>query len=203
MSKKLCIIEDCGKPMIAKGWCQMHYRRVAKYGDPHSVQRVQRSPNDSSKIILLGDHALVELTQGKVALVDLDDVEKVQQYNWNYSSSTGYAYSGKVGTSMQQHLLGRAPEGMEISHEDRNKLNNRRSNLRFVTFSENHYNTEQSDNSGISFHKPSGKYQAYGIVDRKQKYLGLFPTEALAKERVTAWKIMRRRGKDEEAKAEE
>jgi len=30
----ICMIADCVKPMISKGLCHMHYRRLWKYGDP-------------------------------------------------------------------------------------------------------------------------------------------------------------------------
>lgn len=30
----ICCIKDCNKPMLAKGMCAMHYKRVSLYGDP-------------------------------------------------------------------------------------------------------------------------------------------------------------------------
>lgn len=30
----ICSIPDCGKPVIAKGFCGKHYQRMNKYGDP-------------------------------------------------------------------------------------------------------------------------------------------------------------------------
>ena len=30
----LCEIDDCGRPFRAKGLCDMHYKRMRKYGDP-------------------------------------------------------------------------------------------------------------------------------------------------------------------------
>jgi HNH endonuclease len=189
--------------MIAKGFCQMHYRRMSIYGDPLFVQKVQRSPYDSSEIVIYVDYATVELTQGKLAVIDLSDIEKIRPYNWNYSSSTGYAYSNKIGTSMHQFLIGRAPTGMQIDHVDRDKLNNRRKNIKFATFAQNNLNSERSDNSGISYHSYSGKYQAYVWENGKQTYLGLFITKELARAQVEARKLMRKRGRDEETKADE
>lgn len=29
-----CSVEDCGKPARVRGWCQTHYMRWRKYGDP-------------------------------------------------------------------------------------------------------------------------------------------------------------------------
>ncbi|NNU70378.1 hypothetical protein G9X67_34550 [Rhizobium sp. WYCCWR 11152] len=31
---RLCSVQDCGKPFNAKGFCQKHYIRFLKYGDP-------------------------------------------------------------------------------------------------------------------------------------------------------------------------
>jgi hypothetical protein len=31
-----CLVEGCTRKYYAKGWCEMHYQRVAKYGDPHA-----------------------------------------------------------------------------------------------------------------------------------------------------------------------
>ena len=31
----LCTIEDCSKPIIAKGLCRNHYQRMRRHGDPH------------------------------------------------------------------------------------------------------------------------------------------------------------------------
>lgn len=31
---RICSIEGCGKPVIARGWCLAHYRRWQRYNDP-------------------------------------------------------------------------------------------------------------------------------------------------------------------------
>lgn len=30
----ICSIPDCGKPLRCRGWCEMHYTRVKRHGDP-------------------------------------------------------------------------------------------------------------------------------------------------------------------------
>ena len=214
---KLCLVEECGYLATATIYCQMHYRRLRLYGDVNYTKTIQRRQNEISivNVVKLGEehewYGEVKLTQGKIAIIDIADVELVEQYNWYYSSSTGYAYSGKIGTSMQQFLIGKAPTGYEIGHEDRDKLNNRRGNIKFVTYSENHKNTAESDNAGISFHAPSWKWQAYlwEQGQRAQIYLGVYKTkkEAIKARKIaeilrpaynssiefkTAWKIMRK-----------
>ncbi|WP_050979776.1 hypothetical protein [Fictibacillus macauensis] len=31
---KICMIEDCEKPVAGRGLCHMHYKRWARHGDP-------------------------------------------------------------------------------------------------------------------------------------------------------------------------
>lgn len=35
-NSRLCSIPNCGKPRIGRGWCEGHYRRWRKHGDPHA-----------------------------------------------------------------------------------------------------------------------------------------------------------------------
>lgn len=67
----------------------------------------------------------------------------------------------------------------EIDHINHIRNDNRWSNLREVTPRINHLNESLSKNSvtgitGVSLHKPTGKYRAYIMVKRKHIHLGLF-----------------------------
>lgn len=37
MTPKTCVIEGCGKPSVAHGWCSMHATRWRRHGSPHAV----------------------------------------------------------------------------------------------------------------------------------------------------------------------
>jgi len=42
MEKRTCVVDECGRVEYAKGWCNMHYIRVRKFGEPgpaHSIDR--------------------------------------------------------------------------------------------------------------------------------------------------------------------
>lgn len=39
MDKPTCTIDGCGKPVTARGWCGMHYRRWQRSGDPLKLRR--------------------------------------------------------------------------------------------------------------------------------------------------------------------
>ena len=156
----------------------MHYRRWSIHGDPNFVKKVQRSTNESSAIEIFEDYATVALTAGKFAIIDLADIDKVKYYNWNYSSTTGYAYSFKAGTSLQQFLLGKAPDGFVIDHDNKDRLDCRRSNLNFVT---HEYNSRNRNGvRGIAWHHASGKWQAYANLKYTALYLGVYKTEEQA-----------------------
>lgn len=38
---KMCSIDDCTNPLLAKGLCAAHYRRVKRHGDVQADQPVQ------------------------------------------------------------------------------------------------------------------------------------------------------------------
>lgn len=214
MSKQICSIDSCTKLVRALGMCQMHYKRNKLYGDPGIMRRKQRGATEVSPIHAEGEFSYVLLSQNKEAKIDTIDAVVVGQFNWYYSTSTGYAYSSRAGTSLQQFLLGRAPVDQIIDHKDRDKLNCSRKNLHFVCFSENSLNSERSANAKhISFHKSSNKYQAYLAANRKFLYLGVYKTKDEAEYAVdkglqlltetgnvddfrASWKIMRKRGEE-------
>ncbi len=80
---------------------------------------------------------LVFLTQGKVAIIDNADAERVLGRRWRIDAY-GYAIAGcgKGTTTLHRFLMGAQP-GDEVDHINRTKLDNRRSNLRFVTHAQN------------------------------------------------------------------
>jgi dTMP kinase len=79
----------------------------------------------------------IELTQGKVALVDDDDFEELNQFKWHVKKDHNRAfYAARVTPRpnrrlifMHRQILKDIPEGMEVDHVNGNGLDNRRSNL--------------------------------------------------------------------------
>ena len=61
-----------------------------------------------------------------------------------------------------------------IDHINRKPSDNSIKNLRVVTHQENQWNR---DAKGYYWHKPGNKFQAYIVVNNKQKHLGLFEKE--------------------------
>lgn len=129
------------------------------------------------------------LTQGKVALVDDDDFERIRHFHWYARKTRNKFYAaykvkkqGKSTTFYMHREIMNYPEGMHIDHIDGNGLNNQRSNLRICTCQENQRNrhgaqsNSKSGVKGVSWHKTSGKWRAVIKVNGKHKQIGEYKT---------------------------
>ena len=127
----------------------------------------------------------IELTQGKVALVDDKDFKWLNQWNWCASKmGTGwYAQRGirtknKHDTSLRMHrVILNAQKGQMVDHKDCNGLNNQRHNLRLCTPSQNAFNRRNhcqssSKYKGVSWNKKCKKWRAYIKLNHKIMHLG-------------------------------
>jgi len=93
----------------------------------------------------------IPITQGKFALVDDEDFDNLNQWQWHFT--TGYAArrawpSNKI-VLMHRELM-QTPKGKDTDHINRNGLDNRKCNLRICTRSENNLNKDKqkSNTSG-------------------------------------------------------
>lgn len=91
----------------------------------------------------------ISLTRGRVALVDDEDYERLNQYNWNYQS-TGYARRCNPGAAKNYYYMHREVLNLPqdripiIDHINGNKLDNRKCNLRVCTPRQNTANCSRS-----------------------------------------------------------
>ena len=121
------------------------------------------------------------LTQGKIAIIEERDYDKVKNIRWcaQRGRRTYYAASGESYKRQLMHRVIAGKPGLDVDHRDHDGLNNRRSNLRPATHSQNQMNRQKKQKSifkGVSLHKPSGKY----LCHIANQHLGLFadPEEA-------------------------
>lgn len=125
----------------------------------------------------------VKLTQNKYALVDDDDFLKISQFKWCYVSygKTGYARrmdkNGK--TIRMHHMILPFNSGFMVDHINMNGLDNRKSNLRLVTKSQNMMNGGVRKNStsgykGVCWNKRFNYWVVNIWKDYKQIHIGSF-----------------------------
>ena len=86
----------------------------------------------------------IKLTKGFVAIVDDEDYEWLSQWKWHYDKyacrrkSTGYKQSKIV--FMHREILGYEGE-LDVDHINKDRIDNRKCNLRLATRSQNLANT--------------------------------------------------------------
>ena len=128
----------------------------------------------------------INLTQGKVAIVDDEDYEKLSKYKWGYNSY-GYAkrnFTQKDGTRRQVYMhafiIGKI-NGLEIDHINNNPLDNRRCNLRHVTHQENCINRKSlhrsSEYKGVYRNKNDKVWRSQITIRGKLYDLGGYESE--------------------------
>lgn len=133
---------------------------------------------------------LIQLTQGKSAIVDDADFEWLNQWKWRYTHGYArrahYVDSRRVGDIHMHRLVNNTPDGgFDTDHINRNKLDNRRSNLRTATRSQNNFNTPAPMNNtsgvkGVWWSKQWKRWYAQIRVNGKTHSLGSSPIKAEA-----------------------
>jgi hypothetical protein len=124
----------------------------------------------------------ISVSGGRFAIIDDDDYTLISQYTWTYHSA-GYAYRTTPRPNpkmilMHRHVMN-AESGIEVDHINGNRLDNRKSNLRFCTSTQNKANMKiRKDNTtgykGVSIDKRNGKFQAYININGKRCSLGMY-----------------------------
>ena len=115
---------------------------------------------------------------GHYALVDNEDYEMVMAFGKWYENDKGYAIKrhmidGKNKTIRMHALINDTPPGLVTDHINRNKLDNRRKNLRSVGVALNNWNSRPRSHqkydlpSGISYDKNRNKYYAQQTIRKR------------------------------------
>jgi hypothetical protein len=131
---------------------------------------------------------IIELSRGKVAIVDDADYEYLMQWKWSFSGRHAQRWDPVNRTTMSMHrVLMSPPDELCVDHINGNPLDNRRANLRICTAAENGRNrkpnrtpTKTSRYKGVSFCRETKRWHAYITYNRKMHSLGRFPTEEAA-----------------------
>lgn len=120
---------------------------------------------------------------GKEMIFDKEDLEIVSARPW-FIDETGYpsARDKETGERTRLHrmlLKGEIPEGKVVDHINRNKLDNRRSNLRVCTQQTNVRNasrsrTNKSGVTGVFYDTKTGRWRAQISRKGQSRHIGSF-----------------------------
>lgn len=130
--------------------------------------------NNYSILQIIGNNKNIKV------LIDTEDINKLKLHSWRINDK-GYIISDINRKKVRIHnfILNRDTSNPKIvcDHINRNKLDNRKQNLRIVSQQENNINRTIIDNAKYyTYRKDRNKYYAYNI--------GYFNTEKEAKEAV-------------------
>lgn len=146
--------------------------------------------NMTNKYWVIGKVAIVDVSTNraprKTMLLDLDDVPFVidGEGKWFAAPDHGTFYARRkmaYQTKMQnlgRLLLGLASSPLIADHKNGDGLDNRRKNLRSVTYCQNQMNRVKR---GVSFRKDRGTWRVQFNANKKCHYLGTYPTEEEAR----------------------
>lgn len=161
-------------------YCNKHYLRMYHNG---TAKLLGRKTNDYR---IKGTIVEMHTNQSETFIFDLPYLDKIKQYSW-CTNSAGYLVAnidGKV-VRLHRYILNLSNPSDLVDHIDGNPLNNTISNLRICSNKQNVRNSKipinnTSGYTGVRL-KPSGRYQARIMVNRKEINLGMHDTFEEAK----------------------
>lgn len=129
----------------------------------------------------------IQLTKGRVALIDDDDFLLVSQWKWAFdgryavrSQRYGDRKLGKKRRIYLHRLVSKAPLGKCVDHLNGNPLDNRKSNLLVCTQVQNQANRHKLNRNntsgfkGVLWLKGAKRWRAVVVDNRKLIHLGQF-----------------------------
>jgi hypothetical protein len=131
----------------------------------------------------------IKLTQGKVAIVDDEDFEYLNQFKWyvKKDDKNGKFYAEREirlngkrkKNSMHRVIVNNNDSKMHTDHCNGDTLDNRRLNLRICTASENAMNQSKNINNtsgykGVSWDRTKNKWIVKIIANKTRHHVGYF-----------------------------
>ena len=114
------------------------------------------------------EHRALPLTQGRFAIVDAEDYDRLARHKWCSANNNGrfYAQRRQDGRTIKMHReILNIPSGLFCDHINHDTLDNRKSNLRICTAAQNAYNRRpgtggSSCYKGVHWHRVHRKWEA-------------------------------------------
>ena len=177
MGKKQCLCEWCERTDVnKKGYCNAHATQLRVWGE---IRRCRRDRNtyeikDGYAEIILTD---INLEEKARAIIDIDDVERCKPYKWVIRGD-GYVSAKIEGKGVKLHrFINKTPKGKHTDHLNRDRLDNRKSNLKTLEQNDNNknkgkYKSNKTGKTGVLLH--GGRYYASMKYNKINYKLGSF-----------------------------
>ena len=131
----------------------------------------------------------IKLTQGLIAIVDLEDFKYLNLFKWfaKIDDRTYYAARIENGKKIYMHRqIMQPPCGYVVDHINHQGFDNRKVNLQVITVAENNYNSRKtskktsSQYKGVSLNKSTNKWRAVICINGLDMHLGYYDCETEA-----------------------
>jgi AP2 domain-containing protein/HNH endonuclease len=117
------------------------------------------------------------------ALVDDGDYARLSKWKWKLVNGYAKRTDNRVdsgGVICMHRVVNQTPEGKDTDHKNLNKLDNRKSNLRTCTRSQNFMNRKtwsKSGYKGVCYDSKKGKWRAEAGPAGTKRWLGYHETK--------------------------
>ena len=167
--------------------CSKHMHQIIKYGKV--LDNNPRTNNDLNEFRILDKNSIeVDVYNQKNEkinsfIIDKDDLCKIRYKKWRIDTNnrivTGNSTNKNPRRELSRLLLDITDESLVVDHIDGNTLNNRKSNLRICTQSNNVCNKSFMSNNtsgiiGVSWDKQRRKWAPEIRIESKRCHLGRF-----------------------------
>lgn len=176
-----CTIEGCTNKADSHGLCGKHLARYNQGKDPNTRTRLDKNhiliDGDIARIILCDNHGVPSAE----AIIDAEDIAKVANYKWG---KTSHGYVRSQNQYLHHAIIGKR-DGRHVDHINRDKMDNRKANLRIVERRINVVNTPQHSNNKSGYKgvvkTKAGRWAAFaGPKNAGRRNLGTFDTPEAA-----------------------
>jgi len=142
------------------------------------LQKEKMSQNRQRNLFILAKtYGIGITTDNRIFYFDLEDYDKIKDHCWSFRGDYLVANINNRPVLMHRFMLGLIDRRQFVDHINHKGYDNRRSNLRVCTNSQNNFNrklekTNTSGIKGVSFNKKTNKWFAYIGVNNKRIRLG-------------------------------
>lgn len=136
---KTCNLQSCTNKYFSNGYCRAHLNHIYRYGE---IRRLQTEPNEYRIEGEVGYITIYNKRRQKIleTIVDACLLETLLKTRWIYSGQYIKEATSRHVNYLHHNIIGKPPGKLVVDHINRNKLDNRKENLRFVTRRENNIN---------------------------------------------------------------
>lgn len=141
-------------------------------------EKISKALKKTNIYDLSGNFGVGYTTNGYEFYFDKEDFDKIKDFCW-YKGSNGYILSNLNHSSIRLHRLILGKPILPIDHINHKVNDNRKSNLRVCSYSENNYNRGIQRNNtsgvvGVCWNNQAQKWYARITVNKTTISLGLF-----------------------------